>query len=191
MTAAHICLVIDRSGSMQSTKTDAQGGLDSFISEFAGRDDVTVALVEFDDTVQMAVEPVLAAAWPGYTLTPRGSTALLDAMGFALKRTKKHVKANPAEKVVVVVITDGGENSSKKFSLATVTELVDGAKADGWEFLFLASDLSAIRTGTASGMATRSYASSATADTYSTLTRSVSSYVAGATSSVEWEDAVK
>lgn len=186
MTAsAHVCLVIDRSGSMQSTRTDAQGGIESFVAEFAGSDDVSIALWEFDNEITQAVKPVLASAWPGYTLTPRGATALLDAIGKSIKSTRKYVASNPAEKVVVVIVTDGGENASRKHTKESVSDLIDNAKADGWEFVFLASDLSAIRTGASVGFKPVSYSAAETSATYGSLTRSVSSYLIGETDTVE------
>lgn len=194
MNGAHICLVVDRSGSMQSTRADAQGGIGSFVSEFAESDDVTIALVEFDDKIRTAVPAVLASAWPGYTLTPRGATALLDAIGSAISTTRKHVAKKPAEKVVMVIVTDGGENASRKYTKEQVTELIDGAKADGWEFVFLASDLSAVSTGSSVGLTSTMYAptSAGTSGVYASVTRSVSSYVSGETttaSSLLLEDA--
>ena len=184
MNGAHICLVVDRSGSMQSTREDAQGGIGSFVSEFAESDDVTITLIDFDNDIRTAVAPVLASAWPGYTLTPRGGTALLDAIGSAIATTREHVATNPAEKVVLVIVTDGGENASHKYTKDQVTELIDAAKADGWEFVFLASDLSAVSTGTSVGLTSTMYAPTAagTSAVYSSVTRSVSSYVGGHTS---------
>jgi len=180
MNTAHITLVIDRSGSMQATREDAQGGLDSFVSEFVSDADITISLWEFDSVITEAVKPMTASAWPGYTLTPRGSTALLDAIGKAVKATKKYVKANPAEKVVVAVVTDGGENASVKYTKEQVTDLIAKAKDDGWEFVFLASDLSAIETGERVGMHTSYFAPAETSASHSALRTSVSSYVRGA-----------
>jgi hypothetical protein len=170
---------------MQMTREDAQGGIESFVAEFAGNDDVSIALWDFDDKITEAVKPVVASAWPGYTLTPRGATALLDAIGKAVSSTRKHVAKNPAEKVVMVIVTDGGENASREYTKESVSDLIDAAKADGWEFVFLASDLSAVRTGASVGFAPVSYSATETSSTYAGLTRSVSSYVLGETASVD------
>lgn len=179
MNTAHITLVIDRSGSMQATREDAQGGLDSFVSEFLGDADITISLWEFDTVINEAVKPVTASAWPGYTLTPRGSTALLDAIGAAVEATKKYIAANPAEKVVVAVVTDGGENASAKYHKEQVTDLIDKAKADGWEFVFLASDLSAIGDGERVGLHTSYFAPTETSHAHTALRVSTSAYVRG------------
>lgn len=187
MADAHITLVIDRSGSMTTTLADAQGGLDSFIAGLPTAEDVTISLVEFDSEINLAVAPVLASAWPGYTITPRGSTALLDAIGYAVKQTRKHLKTNPAEKVVLVVITDGGENASTKFPKEKVTDLIDKAKADGWEIVFLASDLSAVQTGADVGFAPRRFAAATTSVTYEALARGTSSYLTGASAFVDMD----
>jgi hypothetical protein len=175
---------------MQSTRVDAQGGLDSFIGEFAGLDDVTIELIDFDEKIRVAVPAVVASAWPGYTLTPRGSTALLDAMAKGVKTTREYVKNHTPERSVLVIITDGGENASRKHTLAEVTELIDGLKGDGTELVFLASDLSAINTAHSSGIAmasTHSFAPTATRSAYSRLASSVASYTTGSTATVEWD----
>lgn len=183
----HVCLVIDRSGSMITTLADAQGGLDSFVStmDLPG---VTLALWEFDNVVGQAVPPVAAAAWPGYRLTPRGMTALLDAMGRAITETRAHLDVEPADRVVVVVVTDGGENASREYTAASVEAMVTKAKADGWEFIFLASDLSAARTATSVGIAPTRFTPTGTSSAYGAMTRSVSAYASGLTTSVAMGD---
>ena len=93
---------------MQTTCADAQGGLDSFVAGVAS-DDVVIELIDFDHEITRAVPPVLASAWPGYTLTPRGSTALLDAIATGAAATREYLAAHAVKKSVLVIITDGNE----------------------------------------------------------------------------------
>ena len=82
----HLSLIVDRSGSMQSVQDDAQGGINTLLSEqykLPGK--FTLTLSEFDDqfntVARMSEEPVQ------YILIPRGMTALLDAVGMEIVRT--------------------------------------------------------------------------------------------------------
>jgi Mg-chelatase subunit ChlD len=76
---------------------------------------------------------------------PRGATALLDAVGRSIHDFKQGLKNNPkasvSKRVIVVVLTDGLENASKEYDYKSVKDLIEQQKKQGWEFLFLASDL--------------------------------------------------
>ena len=78
----------------------------------------------------------------------RGSTALLDAVGFAIQKIaavqKNTAPEKRAEKVLFVITTDGYENASREYSYEKVKELVELEKEKyGWEFLFLGANIDA------------------------------------------------
>jgi hypothetical protein len=80
---------------------------------------------------------------------PRGSTALLDAIGRTILRIDAAMTARPEElrpgKVVVAVFTDGHENASREFDHRRVGDLIrEFRSAKGWEFIFLAANQDAI-----------------------------------------------
>ena len=140
----HLALVVDRSGSMSHIKDDAQGGINTLIAEqFAEEGQLTVTLSEFDehldDVVRLNGKPFT------YQLSPRGSTALLDAVGKEITRTRQELQALPKalrpSKVLFVVVTDGHENASKEFTLSTVRESIETARKDfGWTFQFIGAE---------------------------------------------------
>jgi hypothetical protein len=81
----------------------------------------------------------------------RGMTALLDAVG----RTINHIGeklSNMAEadrpgKVMVLIITDGLENSSHEFSQDQIKEMVERQKNTyKWEFLFFGANIDSFAT---------------------------------------------
>lgn len=167
MQTTDITVVLDRSGSMASIAHDVVGGLNTFITaqqrDSAG---ARFTLVQFDDqyevvhfNVPMADVPTLG---PG-DFEPRGSTALLDAIGRTIVDLDRRIAAAPArdrpERVIVVVQTDGAENSSREFTREQVFSLIGqrerraGAPADApiWEFVFLAANQDAIAVGGAMG----------------------------------------
>ena len=95
-TYTDITMVLDRSGSMQSIKDDTIGGFDAFISEqgrLPGR--CTVSLVQFDNVYEEVYTGRDLADVPGLTLVPRGSTAMLDAIGRAVNATGARLAAMP------------------------------------------------------------------------------------------------
>jgi hypothetical protein len=69
---------------------------------------------------------------------PGGMTALLDAVGSTLTALRhEHGKHSD---VIVLIVTDGEENSSHRFSRRDVRALIDAARTDGWEFVFMGAD---------------------------------------------------
>ena len=98
-TYTDITMVLDRSGSMQSIKTDTIGGFDAFISEqrqVPGR--CTVSLVQFDNEYEEVYTGRPIAEVPTLTLVPRGSTAMLDAIGRAVNATGARLAAMPEDR---------------------------------------------------------------------------------------------
>ena len=80
---------------------------------------------------------------------PYGSTALLDAVGGAVRHIsnihKYARKEDVPEKTLFVIITDGMENSSHTFSGAHVKSMIkERQEKYGWEFLFLGANMDAI-----------------------------------------------
>lgn len=140
----HLALVVDRSGSMADIASDAQGGINTLITEqFAEEGKLTVTLSEFDenfdDVFRMSDKPI------EYRLSPRGSTALLDAVGKEIARTSAELAALPKEqkpeKVLFVVVTDGEENASKEFSLAAIKATIQTYRDKfNWTFQFIGAD---------------------------------------------------
>jgi hypothetical protein len=156
----HLALVVDRSGSMADIKDDAQGGINTLIAEqFAEDGQLTVTLSQFDDNfedvVRMSGKPFQ------YALAPRGTTALLDAVGKEITRTSQELEALPTalrpSKVLFVVVTDGQENASQEFTLKSVKESIEAQRKDhGWTFQFIGAEETAWQ-GRAMGMNSASF----------------------------------
>jgi len=146
-----IVCIVDRSGSMWSIKEDASGSLNSFVSDQAEVGDAKLTIVEFDEKIDIVCDRVDIKEAQEYKLDPRGSTALLDAIGSVVSNNLKYNTKDG--KTIVVVITDGGENASKEWSRDDVFKLISERKEEGWEFLFLASNQNAIAVGGTMGFA--------------------------------------
>ena len=113
--------LLDVSGSMESCWDDTIGGFNAFVNDQKATGG-TLTLIQFDHEYQVTfertkiedVQPLTRA-----TYKPRGSTALLDAIGRLIKEWKG--SANPS----VVILTDGLENASHKFTKAHIKDLIE------------------------------------------------------------------
>ena len=177
----HLTLVVDRSGSMEEMKVEAQEGIKTLLAEqFALPGKLTVTLVEFDDKIDTVTR--LAKKAFEYNLEPRGMTALLDAVGGEIIRTgadlaKMKEDARP-EKVIFVIVTDGHENSSQEYNIAKVKELIAHQKESyNWAFQFLGAGEAAWQ-GQELGMQATNYSAAVGGSSrlYDTLSASLRSY---------------
>jgi Mg-chelatase subunit ChlD len=182
-----IVLLLDRSGSMMSTQKDAEGGLWSFIKEQRKVEgECNVTLYRFDHEFEQVFEskPIGSVEKGDLKLNPRGSTALLDAMGRAINEVgaslSKMKRAWRPDKVYFVTITDGGENASREFRSNDVFDKVKHQQEKyGWEFVFIGSNQDAIASAAKLGIAPQfslNYAASkqGTVNAYSVLTSNIS-----------------
>lgn len=154
-TSTHITLILDRSGSMSDIQDDVIGGVNAFFADQrATGHPITATLIQFDsqDPYEVIADNVTLDKVPTLTpqiYQPRAATPLLDAIGIGIHRHSKHLdsiqpEAKPAD-IVFVIVTDGQENSSREFTRAHITDLLKAKEDAGWKFIFLSSDLSAVR----------------------------------------------
>ena len=154
-----ITMVIDRSGSMQSIQSDAEGGINSFIEQQKQEPgEANVTLVQFDSEYEFVHSGVPLRQVPAFKLVPRGSTALLDAVGRAINETGARLAAmDEAQRpglVVFVIVTDGEENSSREFTRDQIRKMVEHQQsAYKWQFTFLAANQDAFAAGGSMGIA--------------------------------------
>ena len=138
--------VVDRSGSMQEMRSDAEGGVIAFIENQAKEPgEALLTLVQFDTEYEFLCKGVPITQAPKFKLEPRGGTALLDAIGRALIETGQRLEAMAEQDrpglVIFVVMTDGQENSSHEFSKAKIKEMTQLQQEKyGWHFTFLGAD---------------------------------------------------
>ena len=87
---AHIHVILDRTGSMQSIRDDVIGGFNNYIEQQKhGPGVATLSLIQFDsqDPYEVVHDFMLLAAVPpltAKTYVPRANTPLLDALGHGI-----------------------------------------------------------------------------------------------------------
>ena len=154
----HLAFIIDRSGSMESIRDDMEGGIRALLAsqaELEGR--LTVDIVTFDDVVEELYTDVPAAEITGDLIVPRGSTALLDALGASIVRLKERLEARDSrsrpDQVLVIVVTDGMENASTEYRIEQVRTSVERQRKGGWEFVFLGANIDSFQVAGGLGFA--------------------------------------
>jgi Mg-chelatase subunit ChlD len=147
-----IVLIIDRSGSMHSMRTEAEKALNSFIeSQKNLPGNSVISAVHFDDVYEHLFGPVDIKDSPLVKINPRGLTALLDAIGKTVVNYVPRYK-----KTIYVVITDGQENASQEWRLPAVKSLIEECESHGDKFIFLAANQDAIASGATMGFSKES-----------------------------------
>ena len=156
-----LVFILDRSGSMSGLEADTIGGYNSLLKtqkKEPGTAFVTTVL--FDDSYELLHDRInIRELGPitGKEYFVRGSTALLDAIGKTINRTgnaQKHAcEDRRADKVMIVIITDGMENASEEYTYNRIMEIIKRQKSRyGWEFLFLGANIDAIATAAKFGI---------------------------------------
>jgi hypothetical protein len=162
---ADITVILDRSGSMESIASDVVGGFNRFVTDQRGQPgECRLTLVQFDHEYQVVYAGRLIAEAPLLTpdtFKPRGTTALLDAIGRTIEATGDRLRALPEadrpDRVLLVVTTDGLENASTDYTRARVFEMISTHRdVYRWKFLFMAANQDAIQEGGQIGIAPQS-----------------------------------
>ncbi len=133
-----IVFLLDRSGSMGGLETDTIGGYNSFLDSKKGMDAV-ITTVLFDNKIEIIhdrenIKNVKHLTNREYYV--RGSTALMDAIGFTINKIKNESKDR---KVIFVITTDGLENASREYSKSKIKKMIQ--KENDWEFMYLGANI--------------------------------------------------
>ncbi len=144
-----IIFVLDKSGSMESIRRETVEGFNDFVHrQLADSGETKISLILFDTKYKVAYAGVPLREVVDLTVSsymPDGGTALLDALGTAIDRTGQRLaEIDPENRpgtVIVVVLTDGQENSSQEYTLEEVRNRVKNqTKNYAWQFLFLGAN---------------------------------------------------
>ena len=157
----HIHMVLDRTGSMSDIIDETVGGVNAFIeAQKKEKGEATFSLVQFDsgdpyEVLQDWVDVKKATELTTGSYKPRGMTPLMDAVGKAITDVDAKIKAKRSkkpDKIVMVIITDGGENASQEFKKAGIKKLIDARELAGWRFIFIGADFDAFGEGSSFGL---------------------------------------
>lgn len=141
-------IILDESGSMCSIEKQAIDGVNETVQTIRAaqkkheNQEHLVTLVAFNtNEVKNIYDNVEADKIEELTseqYRPACGTPLYDAMGYALTKLYKDVADNDA--VLVTVITDGEENSSREYDGKAIKTLVESLKSNGWIFTYIGAN---------------------------------------------------
>lgn len=128
-----LVFILDKSGSMSGLELDTIGGYNSMLAkQQAVEGECRITTVLFDHTYELLHDRIdIRAVGPisEQEYFVGGSTALLDAIGRTIHKigsAQKHTAAEyRAETVMFVIITDGYENASRRYSPERVKQLIE------------------------------------------------------------------
>ena len=143
-----VIFVIDGSGSMGSKAEDVRQGFNAYVKELEGKKGITLSAVVFNTKSFPLFRDLPLSKVPKLThknYAPGGNTALYDAIGDALDAEKEREEGT---QYIVVIMTDGEENSSRRFSkIAIADKIVRRERSDRWTFIYLGADQDSFSEG--------------------------------------------
>lgn len=157
-----LVFILDRSGSMSGLESDTIGGFNSLIEKQKKQEgECYVSTLLFDNETEVIHDRAKLSEIKPMTdedYCVRGCTALIDALGGAIKHIGNiHKYARPEDvpqHTMFVITTDGMENASHKYSLKKVKAMIEKQKEKyGWEFLFIGANIDAVQTASQYGIA--------------------------------------
>lgn len=203
---SHVIFILDDSGSMQSCRESTIAGFNEYLKgQQADKEIETfVSLYKFDgysvNRFLNRVEVLKASPLNIQTYNPQGGgTNLLDAIGGVLMSINldlQTVSKLERDSIIITVLTDGAENSSKTFSNENIALMIKKAENKNWGFMFLGANVDAFSVGSTLGFGinnTMQYdatnAAAAISSASAMTSRMKSSYAAGNNTQVVYEAA--
>ena len=184
-------LILDKSGSMMDCVDNTINGFNEQVNRIKDKaiefteEDITMGLTTFNENVkhlyfQQNPKEMVLLSYENYR--PSGGTALLDAVGESITEIERQVKASliPTT-VIVVILTDGYENASKKYNLVNIRNMISKLEETGkWTFSFIGATLDAVDVAASMSIKSQnSFSFEKTAmksEVWDKLNKSVSSY---------------
>ena len=151
---AEVVFILDRSGSMHGLESDTIGGFNSMLEKQKRNDgEALVSTILFDNDSRVIhnrvpIKEVKPMTRKDYRV--KGCTALLDAVGNAISHIVNMHKNMSDDlrptSTLFVIITDGMENASTKYSYTKVKNMIKKQQEKySWEFIFLGANIDAIK----------------------------------------------
>ena len=136
-----IFILLDRSGSMASMWNEAIGGINGYVKSIKNAE---IMLATFDTNSYDVIRNTTTEEWKDFTIGevfPRGGTPLLDSAG----RIMWNMMDSKADRAILVIVTDGEENNSKKFSKQEIKNLTKHiTETLDYELVFLGANFDKI-----------------------------------------------
>jgi uncharacterized protein YegL len=148
---------------MDSVRSDVVTGFNHFVSELRAHPlDCRMTLILFDgfrpfDVVFSAQQIRDISKLRPNDYVPEGQTPFYDALGRLIVRADNRIdtriaNGEPNEDQLVVVLTDGLENASFRYTQWDIANLTDDRQSEGWTFVFLGANQDSYAEGAKIGL---------------------------------------
>jgi hypothetical protein len=147
----HVCFIIDESSSMYYSISDVKGGFTKIIDEQKANEEGTcaISIFRFASTAREAdfIMRDINEVGREIEYRPSGCTAMYDGIGVAIDEIGERLAAMPEEerpeKNLIVIMTDGEENSSRTYQPSKIKEMIKHQEDKyNWTFLYIGTDIS-------------------------------------------------
>jgi len=148
--------IIDESGSMSGQQKSVVKSFNEQLKTIREQDisykneiHTYVSLTTFNSVIKNRTEVFPIGMFEDLTsneYNPSGTTALLDAIGSTIARIEMNyntkITSNEEVEIVMMILTDGYENSSRKYSFKDISGKIAELEEKGkWRFIFLGADI--------------------------------------------------
>ncbi len=154
-----LVFIMDKSGSMAGKEEDSVGGFNATIEEQKEKgNEVYVTAVLFSDNHEIVIDRMdirEVKKMQRSDFRVGGCTALVDTIGYTIEHIGKvqhYDRSGKIDNTVFVIITDGLENASHRFSSDEVKKMIKAKEETGWKFLFLGANIDAVETAARFGI---------------------------------------
>lgn len=150
-------VILDKSGSMEDIRKEAVDGFNETLGSIKAAQlkhldtqDHFISLAAFCgcgiDMIYDKTPIAKAEKLKKKQYEPCCCTPLYDAIGNTINSLKKDIKDIEDAAVLVTIITDGFENSSREWTCAGVKSLIEGCQEEGWMFSFVGAGVEVVKT---------------------------------------------
>lgn len=146
----HNLIILDESGSMESIKSSIISGFNELVQTIKSsaalypEQEHFISFVSFNGMGRKLlhfIDPVeLLEKIDDSLYQPNASTPLYDAMGYSLNKLKQITQSLIHFNVLVTILTDGEENSSREYNKTQINSLVIELKKQKWTFTYIGTD---------------------------------------------------
>lgn len=155
----HDFLLLDRSGSMGGSMwVEALNAINGYVKKLADENvntGVTLAVFDSNEPFKVIRDRILPKTWHNVTsreVEPRGGTPLYDATAKLVSLAEAGAPwGQKYDRVSIVIMTDGEENSSQEYNAYTVKNLLDRCREKGWAITFLGANFDNARQAASLG----------------------------------------
>lgn len=146
----HNLIILDESGSMESIKPSIINGFNELVQSIKGiqeqfpEQDHYISIVSFNGfgnkIMHFMDEVSKLNSIDSSNYKPDSMTPLYDAMGFSFTKLKKELESQTNYNVLVTILTDGEENSSKEYTGTVIKNMIEELSEGNWTFTYIGTD---------------------------------------------------